>query len=81
MVAAFELALSHWQYHEELWLRGDKQARRAVMEAIGLIRQALVIFGGLVPRKASTDLRARLTALEPLLVDKTTQPQELCYGT
>lgn len=80
MVAAFELALSHWQYHEELWLRGDKQACRAVMEAIGLILQALVIFGGLVPRKASSDLRARLTALEPLLVDKTTEPQVLCYG-
>ncbi|WP_337262723.1 MULTISPECIES: inorganic triphosphatase [unclassified Serratia (in: enterobacteria)] len=80
MVAAFELALSHWQYHEELWLHGDKQARRAVMEAIALIRQALVIFGGLVPRKASADLRARLTALEPLLEDKTTEPQVLCYS-
>lgn len=79
MVAAFELALSHWQYHEELWLRGDRQARRAVMEAIALIRQALVIFGGLVPRKASADLRARLSALEPLLEDKTTEPQVLCY--
>ncbi|WON76476.1 inorganic triphosphatase [Serratia sp. UGAL515B_01] len=81
MVAAFELALSHWQYHEELWLRGDKQARRAVIEAVALIRQALVIFGGLVPRKASADLRARLTTLEPLLIDKTTQPQVLCYST
>jgi triphosphatase len=80
MVAAFELALSHWQYHEELWLRGDKHARRSVMEAIALIRQALVIFGGLVPRKASADLRARLTALEPLLEDKTTEPQVLCYS-
>ncbi|MEE4483936.1 inorganic triphosphatase [Serratia ficaria] len=80
MIASFELALSHWQYHEELWLRGDAQARRSVMEAIALIRQALVVFGGLVPRKASADLRARLTALEPLLVDKTTQPQVLCYS-
>jgi triphosphatase len=80
MIASFELGLSHWQYHEELWLRGDTQARRSVMEAIALIRQALVIFGGLVPRKASADLRARLTALEPLLIDKTTQPQELCYS-
>jgi triphosphatase len=80
MVAAFELALSHWQYHEELWLRGDKTARRSVMEAIALIRQALVIFGGLVPRKASADLRTRLTALEPLLEDHTTEPQVLCYS-
>ena len=80
MVASFELGLSHWQYHEELWLRGETQARRSVMEAIALIRQALVIFGGLVPRKASADLRARLTALEPLLIDKSTQPQVLCYS-
>lgn len=39
-----------------------------------------MIFGGLVPRKASADLRARLTTLEPLLVDKTVQPQVLCYS-
>ncbi|MBF1994630.1 inorganic triphosphatase [Serratia symbiotica] len=80
MIASVELALSHWQYHEELWLGGDVQARRSVLEAIALIRQALVIFGGLVPRKASADLRARLTTLEPLLVDKTVQPQVLCYS-
>ena len=80
MIAAFELALSHWQYHEELWLRGDAQARASVIEAVGTIRQALVIFGGLVPRKASADLRARLTELEPLLADKTAQPEILCYS-
>lgn len=80
MVAACEQALSHWQYHEELWLRGDQQARHGVIEAIALIRQALVLFGGLVPRKASTDLRACLTALEPLLEAKTTEPQVLCYS-
>lgn len=80
MTASLELALSHWQYHEELWLSGDAQARCSVMEAIALIRQTLVIFGGLVPRKASADLRARLTTLEPLLGDKTTQPQVLCYS-
>ncbi|NIG87867.1 inorganic triphosphatase [Serratia symbiotica] len=64
MIASVELALSHWQYHEELWLGGDVQARRSVLEAIALIRQALLIFGGLVPRKASADLRARLTTLD-----------------
>lgn len=56
--------------------------RRAlsVIEAVGTIRQALVIFGGLVPRKASADLRARLTELEPLLADKAAQPESLCYS-
>lgn len=32
MIASVELALSHWQYHEELWLGGDVQARRSVLE-------------------------------------------------
>ena len=34
MIAAFELALNHWQYHEELWLRGDAQARGALLESV-----------------------------------------------
>ena len=51
-----------------------------MIEAVGTIRQALVIFGGLVPRKASADLRARLTELEPLLADKAAQPESLCYS-
>lgn len=80
MIAALELALSHWQYHEELWLRGNAAARPAVLEAMVLVRQALVIFGGLVPRKASTDLRARLAALEPQLEDHNAEPQSLCYS-
>lgn len=80
MIAALELALSHWQYHEELWLRGNTAARPAVLEAMVLVRQALVIFGGLVPRKASADLRARLAALEPQLEDHNAEPQSLCYS-
>lgn len=31
-------------------------------------------------RKASANLRTRLTTLEPLLADKTVQPQVLCYS-
>lgn len=80
MIASVELALIHWQYHEELWLGGDVQARRSVLEAIALICQALMIFDGFVLRKSSAVLRYSLTTLEPLLVNKTVQPQVLCYS-
>lgn len=80
MIAGFELALDHWQYHEELWLRGDAAARLAIADALVLIRQALVVFGGLVPRKASAGLRSYLSELEPLLDAADAEAQTLCYS-
>ncbi|NYZ51150.1 inorganic triphosphatase, partial [Escherichia coli] len=62
--AAFELALAQWQYHEELWVRGNDAAKEQVLAAIGLVRHALMLFGGIVPRKASTHLRDLLTQCE-----------------
>ncbi|WP_050874458.1 CYTH domain-containing protein [Yersinia frederiksenii] len=80
MVAGLEMALDHWQYHEELWLRGEPAAKAMIGEALAVIRQTLAIFGGLVPRKASTDLRASLTALEPQLESKNVNAEQLCYS-
>ncbi|CRY56372.1 adenylate cyclase [Yersinia intermedia] len=80
MVAGLEMALDHWQYHEELWLRGEPAAKAMVIEALAMVRQTLAIFGGLVPRKASTDLRASLTALEPQLESKNVNAEQLCYS-
>ncbi len=80
MVAGLEMALDHWQYHEELWLRGEPAAKAMIGEALAMIRQTLAIFGGLVPRKASTDLRASLTALEPQLESKNVNAEQLCYS-
>ena len=34
--ASLDLALSQWQYHEELWLRGDESAKEHVLDAMGL---------------------------------------------
>lgn len=65
--AALECALAHWQYHEELWVRGDAAAKAEVQNALGLIRHALALFGGLVPRKASAHLRDLLTQCEHAL--------------
>lgn len=80
MVAGLEMALDHWQYHEELWLRGEPAAKSMIIEALGMIRQALAIFGGLVPRKASAELRASLIALEPQLEPKNANAELICYS-
>lgn len=81
MVAGLEMALDHWQYHEELWLGGEPAAKAMVIEALAMVRQSLAIFGGLVPRKASTELRAGLLALEPQLEPKNVDAEQLCYST
>lgn len=64
---SLEMALEHWLYHEELWVRGSKQAKSAVVNAVGLVRHALALFGGIVPRKASAHLRELLMSYEALL--------------
>lgn len=68
MEAALELALSQWQYHEELWVRNVKNAKAHVLAAIGLVRHTLMLFGGIVPRKASAHLRDLLTQTETLML-------------
>lgn len=68
--AALESALSHWQYHEELWLRGKKKAKTEVVNALGLVRHVLTLFGGIVPRKASAQLREGLTQVDALMLSE-----------
>ena len=65
--SALELALAHWQYHEELWVRGVPGAQAQVAEAVALVRHTLALFGGVVPRKASTHLREQLSQLTDAL--------------
>lgn len=65
--AALESALAHWQYHEELWLRGKKKAKTEVVNTLGLVRHILTLFGGIVPRKASAQLRDGLTQVDALM--------------
>ena len=81
MLAAMSLALSQWQYHEEVWLRGNPQALTSVREALETLRQAFSLFGALVPRKASSELRQKLTALEEALADTSSDAHALCFST
>lgn len=38
---ALESALAHWQYHEEVWLRGNSAAKGEVLRAVNFIEQCL----------------------------------------
>lgn len=69
-------ALDHWQYHEELWLRGDPQAKADVLEGITLIRESFRVMGNLVRRKATTALLADIV---PLIAAERADPQVICY--
>ncbi|WP_435952139.1 inorganic triphosphatase [Dryocola sp. BD626] len=76
---SLEMALEHWLYHEELWVRGSKQAKSAVVNAVGLVRHALALFGGIVPRKASAHLRELLMSYEALLAQNL-KAEELVFS-
>lgn len=76
---SLELALSHWQYHEELWLRGNGKAKAQVLEAVGLVRYALALFGGIIPRKASTQVR-ELVATYEIMLASDLKAQELAFS-
>ncbi len=80
MRAAFTLALTQWQYHEELWLRGETAALHEIRQALESLRQAFSLFGALVPRKASSALRQSLTGLEEALLEENLQPEVLCFS-
>lgn len=77
--AALEYALAHWQYHEELWVRGNTSARQALPQAGALIREMLVLVGGLVPRKVTTLFRAALSSLEAK-IEGTDDAETVCYS-
>ncbi|MTD27767.1 CYTH domain-containing protein [Erwinia sorbitola] len=80
MRAAFLLALSQWQYHEELWLRGNTGALNEVKDALEVLRQTFSLYGALVPRKASSELRQKLTLLEEALLDEAPDAQKICFS-
>jgi triphosphatase len=80
MVNAMTVAINQWQYHEEVWLRGNQDAKEAVVEALETLRQAFSLFGALVPRKASSDLRQKLTQLDALLADTDIDAEAACFS-
>ncbi|WP_034943317.1 CYTH domain-containing protein [Erwinia oleae] len=80
MQSAFALGLAQWQYHEELWLSGNHDALQEIRQALETLRQAFTLFGSLVPRKASSDLRQRLAVLEETLKADDLHAETLCFA-
>jgi len=75
---AIELTLSYWQYHEELWLTGNQDAKMAVLDAIQLLQQILVVWHGSLPKERSQPLSQQLTQLAALLA-KHEAAETICY--
>ena len=64
-VKTLEHALGHWHYHEQIFAeRQEPAALVQIQQALGLLRQTLVIFGGMIPLRASALLRQELQWLE-----------------
>lgn len=80
MVTALTAGLTHWQYHEEAWLRGNAQAKEGVAEALETLRQAFSLFGALVPRKASSEIRQKLLLVEEQLAEHALTAEQLCFS-
>lgn len=80
MQAALTLALKQWQYHEELWVRGEPAAREAILESLETVRQTFLLFGALVPRKASNALRQKLISLTDALEQEQPTAHAFCYS-
>lgn len=80
-VKTIEHALAHWHYHEQIYVeRACFHALLEITHALALIRQAFVIYGGLIPRRASAFLRQELHWLENELiwVQKANNIERLC---
>ncbi len=70
--------LGEWQYHEELWLEGNDDAGKRVQEILLAIREVFTLFGSMLPRKASGQLRELLLNLEQTLPG--TPAETLCFS-
>lgn len=69
--------LSEWQYHEELWLAGNREAGQRISEILLAIREVFTLFGGMLPRKASARLRELLLTLDQAMTGA--EAQHFCY--
>lgn len=72
--------LSEWQYHESLCLASQGDVQQEISRYIKNISQVLLLFSGLIPRKASHQLRHDLQLLPSLISQSVTadylyQPQ------
>lgn len=78
IITLAEHLLRYWQMQESAWLTGHKQGAEGVRFALSATRQLFTLFGGIIPRKASHELRAELIALENA-VQEASDAESFCY--
>lgn len=61
--------LRKWQLQEMHWLQGDSGALDMLKQTLLALRETFTLFGGLIPRQVSSDLRHALLAIDQQLVD------------
>ncbi len=64
-INSLEHALSHWHFHEQIYIETqDQSALQEIRIAIAFLRQIFLVFGEMVPKRASELLRHELKWLE-----------------
>ncbi len=64
-VNSLEHALSHWDYHEQIYCEQDSQAAlEQIKYSVGFIRHVFAMYSNIVPRRASAILRQEFKWLE-----------------
>lgn len=65
LIKILEHGLSHWIKHEQLFVETfDRAAIVEIQQSISLIRQAITVFGPIIPRRASSLIRQELNWFE-----------------
>lgn len=73
--------IGRWQLLETHWMAGDKQMPPLLLQTLLAIRETFSLFGGLIPRSVSSEIRQQLLALEAVLQQKKIEASALCFST
>ena len=71
--------LTEWQYLDRVWLAGSLDFTAQASSLLATIRQGILLFGGLIPRKASQEIRRLLTQLETDFLTAKADPAQCCF--
>lgn len=73
--------IGRWQLLESHWMAGDKQMPTLLLQTLLAIRETFSLFGGLIPRSVSSEIRQQLLTLDQALQQKKPDASHLCFST
>ncbi|SEQ34595.1 triphosphatase [Rosenbergiella nectarea] len=73
--------IGRWQLLESHWMAGDKQIPTLLLQTLLAIRETFSLFGGLIPRSVSSEIRQQLLTLDQALQQKKPDASHLCFST